>query len=467
MWPVILNVLALALAAVMAPKHQGSPLEKWVESEMRDRHIPGMAVGVFRYGKPVEILTRGYADLENRVPVKRQTQFEICSVTKQFTAVAVLLLVQDGKMALDDPISKYIAEIPPGWAGVTIRRLLDHTSGIPNPIFEEHLTSLPISEALGKLFAHPLMFSPGDQWLYNNTGYWLLGMAIERASGEHYFDFLSHHIFSPLKMKHTFPNRAHAIVPWRARGYSYEHGVFKNAPPLSDIEGNAAGGLISTLDDMNIWSQALYSGKILSPSSRAEMLRAGRLKSGDEAWPVVSDGYGLGVFVGKSGGHRYEKHSGGWYDASCQLIRFPDDGLTVVMLTNVGGYEQRSFSGESIAHLYIPKIQVPSWRATSQSEESKVTRVVSRFLRSSSASARTDLMTPSLAALSKTKNPEFDKFFSPLGALKKLQFVRRVRQGSNAIHVYKAQFDKAVICAFTLTKDLKVADIQYFEPMKS
>jgi D-alanyl-D-alanine carboxypeptidase len=448
----------------MAASPKPTRLQSWIESEMRTRHIPGMAVGVYRYGKPVEIVTRGFADLENKVAVRRQTQFEICSITKQFTAAAVLLLEQDGEMRLDDPIKKYLPELPASWDQVTIRRLLDHTSGVPDRMFEDKFATLPSFQALKALAARPLLSRPGDRWLYNNTGYWLVGLAIEKASGVGFFDFLNDRIFKPLGMKNTFPNRPSLVVPWRARGYSYANGAFANASPLTDTVGYAAGGLISTIDDLNLWSQALTSNKLLSAKSREEMLKPARLNSGRDAWNYAGGGYGLGVLVGSVNGHRIEKHSGGWDDASCQLTRFLDDGITVVVLTNVGGYEQRLFVGERIGHLFVASIQVPSWKV-SKDPEPTATPVAQRVL-SGLAGDRIpsdNTLTPDcrerlLAGLYQMKGM--------IGShpLKSLKLLLRVPQGDTIIYLYRATFKRPVLALVALTADKKVADLQLLEP---
>lgn len=456
----------LALAG-LATDSSPSPLERWVEAEMKSRHIPGMAVGVFQYGKPLQIVTRGYADLENKVKVRRQTQFEICSITKQVTAAAVLLLVQDGKMRLSDPIGKHLPGIPESWAGVTVRNLLDHTSGVPDKIFADNLTALPFSEALKKLASYPLAYQPGERWSYNNTGYWLVGHAIEAASKEDYFSFLQHRIFTPLKMKHTFPNRESQLVPWRSRGYKFVNGKIVNASPLTDHVGYAAGGLISTIDDLNIWSQALVSNKLLTEGSRREMLTASKLRSGIEAWNYAGGGYGLGVFVGDLNGHRVEKHSGGWDDASCQLTRFLDNGFTVVVLTNVGFYEQRSFAGEKIGHLFVPSIRPPKWSKESDPEPA-LTEKARKLISDVASHAPNDGQAFSGDCRERIlANLEHMDTMVGSEPLHTLEFFKRIPQGETTINLYKVKFKRPLIALLAFDKDHQVTDFQLLEPPDS
>ena len=431
---------------------------------MKAKHIPGMAAGVFKYGKPLAIVTEGYADLENKVRVRRQTQFEICSITKQFTAAAVLLLVQDQRMRLDDPISKYLSGIPKGWSGITVRRLLDHTSGVPDQVFEANLTSLPEPQAIKKLVGMPLEFQPGERWSYNNTGYWLLGLAIAHASGEGYFDFLADRIFKPLGMKHTFPNRKDRLVPWRARGYKFVDGQFQNAPRLIDTVGTAAGGLMSNLDDLNIWSIALQSNKLLTAESRREMLRSAQLSSGHTAWNYAGGGYGLGVFVRSQGGHRIEKHSGGWDDASCQLTRFLDDGLTVVVLTNIGGYEQRSFVGERIAHLFLRSISPPSWEPLGKRSQAPTSLARKVLVDLSMDRIPSDGVLTSVCRQKTLANIEDIGAHTESAPLRDLQLVETIPQGNTSIYVFSATFKRPMIALLAVTRDNKVADLQLLEP---
>ena len=450
--------------AAMLASTQPTKLQAWVDAEMTAQHVPGMAVGVYKYGKPVEIVTRGYANLETKSKVRRQTVFEICSITKQFTAAAVLLLVQDGRMVLDDPISKYLNGIPRSWSGVTIRRLLDHTAGVPDRVFADGLTELPLPAAIKKLTSYPLLYAPGERWFYNNSGYWLVGHAIERASGEKFFDFLSHRIFIPLGMSHTFPNCVSRVMQGRARGYAWNGKEFENASPLSDEVGYAAGGLVSTIDDLNIWSKALDDGKLLSAKSRSEMVSPATLSCGEKAWNYAGGGYGLGVFVGSANGRAVEKHSGGWDDASCQLARFPDDGLTVVVLTNVGGYEQRSFVGERIGHLFDSKIKVPQWKGLHRSDSlssSYVRRLVTDLVKDKVASdgllteaCRQDILSDHEHLVEKAKS----------GGLRTLELADRIPQGDTTVYLYRATLKRPLMALIAVTKDKKVADFQLLEP---
>src|SRR5215469_5337643 len=228
---------------------------------------------VARNGIPVFQQAYGLADREWNVPDTLNTKFRIGSITKQFTATAILQLQEAGKLSVDDPVSKYYTDAPDAWKGITIRHLLTHTSGIPSytsiPHFfdgEAKLDRTP--EQIIKLTADkPLEFEPGSKFVYDNSGYIILGYIIEKVSGEHYADYVQHHIFDPLGMKSSGYDVSETIIPNRAAGYRFEKDKYVNAEYLSMTEPFSAGSLYSTVGDMLVWDQALYAGKLLSPSS--------------------------------------------------------------------------------------------------------------------------------------------------------------------------------------------------------
>ncbi|HWS72689.1 MAG TPA: serine hydrolase domain-containing protein, partial [Thermoanaerobaculia bacterium] len=213
---------------------------------------PGVAIGVLRGGHVVYAKGFGVADLENNVPLRAGSVFPIASVTKTFTAAAVLQLVADGKVALDDDIGKYLPDLPLRGKGVTVRRLLDHTAGVHNLTTNRAYwaqAANPIEPAeLAKFFRdEPLDFEPGSRYAYSNSGYILLGLLIEKASGMSYPDYLRTHFFTPLGLTHTSYCGGPSLVAARVRGYVSEGGHFANAPHVDMSQGYAAGGVCSTV----------------------------------------------------------------------------------------------------------------------------------------------------------------------------------------------------------------------------
>src|SRR6185312_6823892 len=309
------------------------------------------AVLVARNGVPVFRQAFGLANREWDVPNTPDTKFRIGSITKQFTATAVLQLAEAGKLSIDDPVAKYYSEAPPAWNGITIRHLLTHTSGIPSftsiPHFFDQQARLDRTpEEIIKLTQDkPLDFAPGTKYLYDNTGYVILGYIIEKVSGERYADYIQHHIFDALGMKSSGYDVSATIIPKRAAGYSRDKDHYTNARFISMTEPYAAGSLYTTVDDMLIWDQAIYAAKLLTPAS----LRAMFTDHGH--------GYGFGWVIDKQYGHPHDVHAGWVNGFITRIDRFPEDKLTIVVLSNedtAGAAVVRICDGLAAMYLGIP-----------------------------------------------------------------------------------------------------------------
>ncbi len=283
---------------------------------------------VAKNGIPVFRKAFGLANREWDIPNTPDTKFRIGSNTKQFTATAILQLAEAGKLSIDDPVSKYYSGAPITWNAITIRHLLTHTSGIPSytaiPKFfsgDARLDRTP-EEIIKLTQDKPLEFEPGSKFSYDNSGYIILGYIVEKASGEHYADYVQHHIFDPLGMKSTGYDVSETIIPKRASGYDWNKTKFINTPYLSMSEPYSAGSLYSTVDDMLNWDQALYATKPLNQSSLQEM------------FTDHGHGYGFGWFIDNQFGHPHIWHSGGINGFVSKFDRYPSDKLTVVVFSN-------------------------------------------------------------------------------------------------------------------------------------
>jgi CubicO group peptidase (beta-lactamase class C family) len=282
-------------------------------------------------GKPVFRQGFGLADRELSVANTPDTEFRLGSITKQFTATAILQLAEQGKLKIDDPVSKYYTDAPPAWAKVTIKHLLTHTSGIPTytalPDFFAREARLPHTpEELIKLTRdRPLDFDPGTKYAYDNSGYILLGWIVEKVSGQSYADYLQQHIFGPLGMSHSGYDSSEKIIPHRASGYRFDDKGWSNAPFLDMSGPYAAGSLYSDVDDMLVWDQALNAAKPLAAASLQQM------------FTDYGHQYGFGFVVDKSFAHDRIWHNGGINGFSTSFQRYPKDRLTVVVLSNIEG----------------------------------------------------------------------------------------------------------------------------------
>jgi CubicO group peptidase (beta-lactamase class C family) len=272
----------------------------------------------------------GSANLEWNVPNTPDTKFRIGSMTKQFTAAAILLLEERGKLKVDDAIKLYYPDAPAAWSGITLRHLLGHTSGIPNytntPDFGRMSAwrATPV-ELVKRVQDLPLEFEPGKAMRYSNTGYVLLGIAIEKAGGMGYAAFLKQNIFDPLGMKDTGYDDNAAILPRRAAGYSPSPGGVANAIHVDMTTPFAAGALYSTAPDLLRWQRALYGAKVLSAASLEKMTTKG---PGD---------YGMGLFIGTQSGRRRFEHGGGIPGFNAKMAYYPDTGVSVIALSNLNG----------------------------------------------------------------------------------------------------------------------------------
>lgn len=291
-------------------------------------------------GKPVFRKAYGLANREWNMANSPTTVFRIASTTKTFTAAAVLRLAEQGKLTLEDPISKYYPAAPAAWAGITLRQLLTHTSGIPNYVETNgfirgpaRLRSTP-DDLVALVRDKPLDFPPREKFRYSNTGYVLLGMVISKVSGRSYADDLADTFFKPLGLAHTAYDDLADVVPNRASGYWRPSGPWEHARLMTPQASDASGALRSTADDLLRWDQALHRGRVLSPASQKAM------------FTDYGHGYGLGSFVEIRHGHRLWDH-GGNVPGFCNAFEYyPDDGVTVIVLDNIEGQDAEKLAKE-------------------------------------------------------------------------------------------------------------------------
>ncbi|MDR3456431.1 MAG: serine hydrolase [Verrucomicrobiae bacterium] len=329
----------LFLFALAAVRVRADDVETLLRTEMQKHHVAGVACLILKNDKPVTTFYAGIANEEWQTPVDADTVFEIGSVSKQFAAASILLLAEDGKLSVDDNISKYLTNTPPSWANIKIRHLLSHTSGIRNydglDGFElrQHLTQ---AQFIHKLAEQPLTFQPGEGWAYSNSGYNLLGYIVENVSGKNYWDFLRERIFTPLAMTSTSHRESWLVIPHRAAGYVYTNAAYLNRDyDLTDLF--AAGSIVSTAPDLAKWDAALLHNQLLKESSRQLWWTPAKLNNGQ---PVEcgrhggSGSYGFAWFLNTVSGHPNIGHSGITSGFSAANEMFPDDHLTIIILAN-------------------------------------------------------------------------------------------------------------------------------------
>jgi len=305
-------------------------VDEYIRAEMKAQQIPGVALAVIKDGKT--IIARGYglANVEHQVPVKPETIFQSGSTGKQFTATAVMMLVEEGKLALDDNIIRYFPDAPPSWQNITVRHMLTHTSGMTDyPQDFDLRRDYTEDELYQRIKAIPLAFQPGEKWSYSNLAYVMLGILIHKVSGKFYGDFLQERIFKPLEMTTARIISESDIVPNRAAGYLIVNGQLKNQDWVSpSLNTTADGALYLTIYDMAKWDAALNTEKLLKKSSLEQMWTPVKLNDGK------TEPYGFGWALGQIRGHHFIEHGGAWQGFKAQISRYVDDKLTVIVFAN-------------------------------------------------------------------------------------------------------------------------------------
>jgi D-alanyl-D-alanine carboxypeptidase len=325
-----------ASQAAAAPPAADSALAAKIDAVMSAVYKPGQpgaAIIVQKDGRTIVRKGYGLADLELGVPVAPDMVFRLGSITKQFTAVSILLLAGEGKLGLQDEITKFVPDYPTQGKRITVEHLLTHTSGIQSytdlpewlPLWRKDFT---VRELIDLFKDKPMQFEPGRSWAYNNSAYILLGAIIENVSGKTYEQFVDERIFKPLGMSGSCYGSAERIIPRRVPGYEAGKGGFVNASYLSMSQPYAAGSLLSTVDDLARWSEAVFGGRLVKKEWLDKAFTPYKLANGE------STGYGYGWFIADFAGHRSIEHGGGINGFTTYEMTFPEDRIFIAILTN-------------------------------------------------------------------------------------------------------------------------------------
>ena len=443
-------------------------IDDYITGQIKRLHFPGASLAIVRDGHITKAQGYGFANLELRSPATKETVYEIGSTSKQFTATAIMMLVEEGKVRLDNTITKYFPEAPQAWRDVTIRHLLTHTSGIQNHVAVPHWldvfrtnlafeTAPSRDELLKMFFKLPLEFQPGETWAYDNTGYYLLGIIIEKASGKSYWQFLDERIFKPLGMNATRSTDPQPIVRNRASGYEWKNDHFENRPVLLPTIAFSAGSLLSTVEDMAKWGPALYTEKLLKKSSLDQMWTAVATNDGAAA-PF---NYGFGWFIDSYHGHRLVQHSGGTPGFSSAMYRFVSDKLTIIILTN---HADRILDQLAIdlAGISLPALKRPDANTDPDPQTTAMLKdVVSGLLK---GKAEPESFTAAMRIfLSTATGKAFWKWFADHGELSSFIFSDREDRGDGQVLRYKISLGgNWYWFSVLMTKDGKIAQIYWW-----
>lgn len=369
----VTQVSAQTAVALPSPSAQEitRKVDDYMAAAMRVNRFSG-AVLLARDGQPIESRGYGMANIELGVPNSPETVFRLGSVTKQFTGMAIVLLQERGKLSVNDSICKYLSDCPQAWQPITIKNLLTHTAGIPNytefPDFTKTAAvDTTAAELTNRFRDKPLQFALGEKYAYSNSGYYLLGTIIERASGKPYADFLQENIFAPLGMKQTGYDNPVRIIKNRAAGYARTSDGFINAAPISMSTAYAAGALYSTVGDLLLWDQALYTEKLVSR------------KSLDEAFTPFKSNYGYGWNIGKRFDRQVIAHGGGIFGFSSYIARYPADHVTVIVLSNVEGAPSGEIANSLAAIVFGAPYEIPMERKEIQVAAKTLEKYVGKY----------------------------------------------------------------------------------------
>ncbi|MGB9258039.1 MAG: serine hydrolase domain-containing protein, partial [Candidatus Korobacteraceae bacterium] len=329
-----------------------SSIDDIANQVLKTTGVPSASIAIVQDGRIAYVQAYGAAKLDPHTPAKPQMRYSIGSISKQFTAAAILLLAEEGKLSLDDPVSKYVPGLTDG-DQITIRQLLSHTSGYQDfwpqdyvpPLMLKPITAEQIMDRWAKI---PLDFPPGTKWQYSNTNYVIAGVIVEKVSGMPLLQFLSQRVFTPLNMSSVADTNLNKLPPTDPTGYfKYALGPSHPAPKEGKGWMFAAGELAMTAEDLAKWDIAMINQSLLKPASYREMETEVLLKDG------VGTNYGLGVFVRNTNGHRVLEHGGEVSGFVAENIVMPDDKIAIVVLTNQDASEAASGIGNQVRALLL------------------------------------------------------------------------------------------------------------------
>lgn len=414
---------------------QADQIDDFVKAELARTKSPSIAFGIVKDGKLIKHEVFGRANLELDVDAQKGDLYEIGSITKQFTATALMLLVEDGKLKLEDPISKYIEEAPKSWENIKLSNLVYQTSGLPDYAFEQGIgliDSYDRAKWMGIMTKLPLDFEPGVAWAYSNTNFALLGWVIEKASGMSYTNFMRERIFKPLGMDKTTFSDPNAIIPRRAAGYlNIQNQVLRSQ--FSSASINSDGTILSNIEDMAKWDAGLRDRKLLKASSYNVFLKAATLNSG--RWRP----YGMGINIALPGSEPYYGHGGNSAGYSAGYACYPDKKISVIVLGNI-----YAFGGEplakQIAELYDPSLKQTSPVAKADPDVKRTSVVKQALLALGNGTADENLLEQEIVAPMKTRRAAMGRGgLAPLQGLEALEFAGEVPVGKDRLITYKVK----------------------------
>lgn len=460
-------------AAAVAPHPAASRrVDRLVATEMRRQRIPGLALAVIKDGRIVKAAGYGVANLEHHSPVTPQTIFPIASLDKQITATAVMMLVEENRLKLDDHLKRYYPGAPDAWKDITVRHLLTHTAGLKDEYAEEVggrlFAEYTDEQTLDYIARLPLDFSPGDKWQYSDAGFILLQVVVEKVSGAPWPRFFAERIFKPLGMNRAYVLNPRDVFPDRATSYLIDDRNRLRASQLRMIDFHSYNDIGATVLDFAKWDQAMDARRLVKQSSLDLMWTPARLNDGAAVRRYEHSGtlfnsaqsYGFGWMLANFRGHRMVVHTG--YTGAC-IFRLPDDRLTVIVFANLdipSGSDPRSVARE-VAGIYLPAI---SW--THLKEKPDPAPAVTRWLKEEFArlgAGRPELRryAPAFGSLLGERTQALRAATERLGTLESLAFLDGRNEERGRELYYRADYERgALFLTITLNREGLIEFIQ-------
>ncbi|HSD13032.1 MAG TPA: serine hydrolase domain-containing protein [Flavobacterium sp.] len=456
----ILSIFSINCLAQPSSSKLKRSVDSLINSEMQKQRIPGISVVVLRDGNVEYLKGYGFSNIEHKVGVIPETIFQSGSVGKQFTSFAIMLLVEDGKLSLDDKLTKFFPDAPESWGSITIKHLLTHTSGFSDYTSDLNLKADYTEDSLYQIFREkPLLFKAGEKSVYSNMGYVTLGIIISKVTGEFYGNFLKRRIFDPLGMTTARIISENDLVPNRAAGYRLVNGEIKNQLWVSpSVNTTADGSMYVTALDMAKWEAGLNAGKLLKKESYEAMWTPVRLNNGS-TFP-----YGFGWKIDSLNGKRILAHDGTWQGFESTIKRYPEKKLTVIVFANL--YKARTNKiATRVMQLFQPELKMTK-KVSNSENEPQMRAFVNSFVTKLTENTTTEnLFTP---VFWKEFHPYAEKvavYLKPMGTFKNSELLERkdLNQESRLYH-YRLFFEKENLeFLITLAKDNKISDYEIRE----
>ena len=388
---------AVLFTIATVPSLRADSIDDMIAAQIKERRLPGLSLAVIRDGKVIRAAGFGMANIEHAVPATKDTVYEIGSISKQFAAEAIMLLVEDGKLKLDDPITNYLpANAPEAWSAIRVRDLLRHTTGLKDwtevKEFSYRRQYAP-EEFINLVRDYPLEFQPNHNWKYSNTNLPLIGIIIENASGKSYEKFVTDRIHRHFNLPSICFHDQQRIISQRASGYVLREDHLEHGEPFRPKIIASSGGVLANVVDLASWWEAILNGQLLKPESLVELLAPTKLADGRNV------AHGLSIFCDSFNGHRMIHHHGSTVGGFGSVVRhFPAEKLTIAVMCNLedGGWNPEYIS-KRVADHYIPGSFVGGLSAIQDEAGSKIAEAHLSLLRDISAGKNSDMLAPQFA----------------------------------------------------------------------